>query len=97
MIECKYRASPETKIVSSVTAFQKEIVEKFKNSRIFILKQSERQISGDCVVLFNSESAEKVKAMFFRLQLEDDDNKLFSEYRIMDTETFCHEYLSCAS
>jgi hypothetical protein len=27
LIECKYRASPETKIVSSVTACQKEIVE----------------------------------------------------------------------
>lgn len=94
LIECKYKAWPETKIVSSVESFQKEIVDKFKNSRTFMSKQSERLISRDCVVLLNRDSVEKVRSMFLRLRLEDDSSELFSEYQILDTEAFGSMYLS---
>ena len=95
LIECKYKAYPETKIVSSSAVFNDEIVIKFENAKSFLSTQSGKEISKEFIVLFNCESVEQVKSMFLRLKLEDDSGRLYSEYRILDTKMFQSQYFSC--
>lgn len=92
LVECKYRAHPDTAIVKSVEAFDRAVMRKFRASREFLACQGCRALAEDSVVLFNAESKEKVLSMFLRLQLQDDRRTLRS-FRILDTCGFRDEYM----
>lgn len=87
LVECKYRAIPETGIVKSVRSFQENVSRKFQSSIAFLTGEGARLIVEEKIVLFNSESIDKVLSMFERLKNEDDAEELMS-YRLMDTRTF---------
>ena len=92
LIECKYRAQPETQIVKDVRSFRENVLQKFEETVSFLAEQTTRRIYGRFVVLFNAESLQKVNSMFMRLKLEDDDRRLFANFDILDTKSFCISY-----
>ena len=87
-VECKYKARPDTSIVQSVDDFNNQVAEKFRSTRGIWASQSDKPLRSESVVLFNSDSFEKVLSMFLRLRLEDDERQLFSDFRIMNTAVF---------
>ena len=91
LVECKYRAMPETQIVKSVKAFQNTVARKFDTSQSFYANEGATRFFSDRIVLFNAASKDKVLNMFRRLQLEDTDSPL-RMYKIMDTEGFWATY-----
>jgi len=91
MVECKYRAVPETQIVKSVESFTDSVARKFDAAIAFLKSQGAAAIANDRIVLFNAESKDKVISMFKRLQLQDDATAL-KPYCVMDTEGFWQTY-----
>ena len=87
LVECKYRAMPETQIVKSVKTFQNTVARKFDASQSFYANEGATRFFSDRIVLFNAASKDKVLNMFRRLQLEETDSPL-RIYKIMDTEGF---------
>ncbi len=92
LVECKYRAIPETCIVKTIKAFNSKIVEKFENSSSFLTNFLNKPFSDDRVVLFNHESIDKVLNMFRRLRLEHDEVHQLANYVIVDTAGFLEHY-----
>ena len=93
LVECKYKAMPETSIVKTIDAFNFTVVRKFEASRRFYLHEGAHSFVDDCIVLFNGDSKEKVISMFRRLQLETEGTSL-RQYKIMDTADFWQQYES---
>ena len=93
LVECKYKAMPETSIVKTIEAFNSKVVRKFESSRCFYLHEGAASVNEDCVVLFNGDSKDKVISMFRRLQLETE-GALLRQYKIMDTAEFWNQYES---
>jgi len=91
LVECKYRAVPETQIVKSVESFRFNVARKFEASLSFLVQQGATDFAEDRVVLFNAESKDKVVSMFKRLQLQDDAEEL-KAYCLMDTKDFWKRY-----
>ncbi len=91
LIECKYKAMPETTIVKSIDAFNFSVARKFDASRRFFSKEGANSFVEDYVVLFNADSKDKVVSMFNRLQLETGGASL-RQYKIMDTADFRERY-----
>lgn len=93
LVECKYKASPETSIVKTISAFDYNVGRKFAATTSFLRDEGMSSISSQRIVLFNAGSKDKVLSMFRRLLLEvdDDDNDLKS-YLIMDTMEFHANY-----
>lgn len=93
LVECKYKAMPETSIVKNIEAFNFSVVRKFEASRRFYSHEGAASFIDDCVVLFNGDSKDKVISMFRRLQLETDTGgALLRQYKIMDTADFWNRY-----
>lgn len=93
LVECKYKAMPETSIVKSIDAFNSYVVRKFESSLSFFRTEGASSFSSDRIVIFNAASKDKVISMFRRLQLELNDKSL-SKYKIMDTADFWMQYES---
>jgi len=91
LVECKYKAMPETSIVKSIAAFNHSVVRKFSASHSFLAHEGACRFHDDKIVLFNADSKEKVLSMFLRVCLEDA-GKALREYRIMDTVEFWSTY-----
>ena len=91
LVECKYKAMPETSIVKSIDAFNFYVVRKFESSLSFLRTEGASLFSSDRIVISNSASKDKVISMFRRLQLELNDKSL-SQYKIMDTADFWIQY-----
>ena len=91
LVECKYRAMPETSIVKSVKTFQEKVCRKFDASQSFYAHEGVQTFWDERIVLFNCESKDKVLSMFRRLQLEDSDSSL-RRYLILDTRDFRVKY-----
>ncbi len=91
MVECKYRAFPETSIVKSIEAFTANIVRKFEASQRFFEQEGCTSFCPERIVLFNALSKEKVISMFRRLQLENE-GRLLHHYKIMDTADFWRHF-----
>lgn len=91
LVECKYKATPETSIVKSVAAFDRSVIRKFSASHSFLTHEGACQFHNDKIVLFNADSKEKVLSMFLRVCLEEEGSAL-QEYRIMDTVEFWNTY-----
>lgn len=91
LVECKYRAMPETQIVKTIEAFRYNVSRKFDATISFLSEQGVHGIADVRVVLFNAGSIDKVRNMFNRLRLEDEDSEL-SVYRLMDTCDFGKRY-----
>ncbi len=94
LVECKYKAMPETSIMKSVDSFNRYVARKFEASKRFFLHEGARSLGNDRIVLFNADSKDKVLSMFMRLQLESDGSSL-RQYKIMDTADFWKQYGSC--
>lgn len=92
-VECKYKAMPETSIVKSIDEFNVKVVRKFEASQCFYSNEGATLFFGDCIVLFNADSKDKVISMFRRLQLETEGASL-QQYKIMDTADFWERYKS---
>ncbi len=92
LVECKYRAYPETGLVKNLDAFNSEIVQKFENSSSSLGEFLGLPFSDDRVVLFNHESVDKVLSMFNRLRKENDDVHHLASYVIVDTSEFLNRY-----
>lgn len=88
LVECKYRARPETALFYSAEHFDNQVMEKFRSTQKLWAPQTEKPIRSESIVLFNSASIEKVLSMFYRLRLEDDARKLFSDVHVIGTEDF---------
>ena len=93
LVECKYKAMPETSIVKTIDAFNFSVVRKFESSRRFYMHEGAHSFVDDYVVLFNADSKDKVVSMFRRLQLEAGGASL-QQYKIMDTADFWKRYES---
>lgn len=91
LVECKYRAMPETKIVKTIEAFRYNVSRKFDATISFLSEQGVQRVADVRVVLFNAGSIDKVLNMFNRLRLEDEDSEL-SVYQLMDTCDFGKRY-----
>lgn len=91
LVECKYRAVPETQIVKSIEAFRHSVSRKFDATTSFLTEQGANSIANVRVVLFNAESIDKVLSMFNRLRLEDENSEL-GLYQLMDTRDFGTRY-----
>lgn len=91
LVECKYKAMPETSIVKSVDSFNFSVARKFESSLSFFRTEGASSFSSDRIVIFNAASKDKVISMFRRLQLELNDKSL-SQYKIMDTADFWMQY-----
>ena len=93
LVECKYKAMPETSIVKTIEAFNFSVTRKFEASRCFYRHEGAVSFIDDCIVLFNGDSKDKVISMFRRLQLEPG-GVLLRQYKIMDTTDFWNQYES---
>lgn len=91
LVECKYRAMPETQIVKTIEAFRSNVSRKFDATMSFLTEQGVHGTADVRVVLFNAGSIDKVLNMFNRLRLEDEYSEL-SAYRLMDTNDFGKSY-----
>ena len=91
LVECKYKAMPETSIVKSIDAFNFYVVRKFESSMSFFRTEGANSFFNDRIVIFNAASKDKVISMFRRLQLELNDKSL-NQYKIMDTADFWMQY-----
>ena len=92
LVECKYKALPETRIVKTIEAFDANVMRKFRASREFFSQQGATAFAPDAVVLFNADSIDKVASMFNRLKLENDAEEL-RFYKVMDTAQFDQTFL----
>lgn len=89
LVECKYKALPETSIVKTISAFDYNVGRKFVATESFLRNEGASAISSQRIVLFNAESKDKVMSMFKRLPLEvDGDDSDLKSYLIMDTMEF---------
>ena len=89
LVECKYKALPETSIVKTISAFDYSVGRKFAATESFLRNEGVSSISSQRIVLFNAGSKDKVLSMFMRLQLEvDDDDTDLKSYLIMDSMAF---------
>lgn len=91
LVECKYKALPETSIVKDVETFNSKVARKFEAARRFYEDEGVRIILDECIVLFNGESVDKVLSMYKRLLLEDE-NEVLKRYVITDTHGFRLRY-----
>lgn len=91
LVECKYKAMPETSIVKSVKTFHETVCRKFDASQSFYEHEGVHAFLDERIVLFNGESKDMVVSMFNRLKLEDTDSSL-QRYLIMDTHDFWMKY-----
>ena len=89
LVECKYKAMPETSIVKTISSFNYTVGRKFAATMSFLRGEGVSSISSQRIVLFNTGSKDKVLSMFRRLLLEgdSDENDLMS-YLIMDSMDF---------
>lgn len=90
-VECKFKAMLETSIVKSVKTFHEIVCRKFDAAQSFYEHEGVHAFLDERIVLFNSESKDKVVSMFNRLKLEDADSSL-RRYLIMDTHDFWMKY-----
>lgn len=89
LVECKYKAMPETSIVKTISAFDYNVGRKFAATASFLWDEGATSISSRRIVLFNAGSKDKVLSMFRRLLLEvDDEDTDLKSYLIMDTLEF---------
>lgn len=93
LVECKYKAMPETSIVKSVKTFHETVCRKFEATQSFYAHEGVHAFLDERIVLFNGESKDKVVSMFNRLKLEDADSSL-RRYLIADTYGFWMRYRS---
>ena len=93
LVECKYKALPETSIVKTIKEFESKVVRKFEASELFYRHEGVNSFLPDRIVLFNADSKDKVINMFRRLQLETG-GSLLRRYKIMDTADFWMNYES---
>ena len=93
LVECKYKAMPETSIVKSVKTFRETVCRKFDASQSFYAHEGATSFLDERIVLFNRESKDLVVSMFNRLKLEGPDSSL-RRYQIMDTHDFWIMYAS---
>ena len=91
LVECKYKALPETSIVKSVKVFNSTVARKFDAAQSFYRHEGARQFFDERIVLFNGDSVDKVLSMFRRLQLENEGRPL-RQYVIVDTNGFWSRY-----
>ena len=91
LVECKYKALPETSIVKDIETFNSKVARKFDASQTFYRHEGAHQFYDERIVLFNGDSVDKVLSMFKRLLLEEDDEGL-NRYVITDTQGFHSRY-----
>lgn len=91
LIECKYKALPETSIVKDIETFNSKVARKFDVSQTFYRHEGAHQFYDERIVLFNGDSVDKVLSMFNRLLLEEEDAGL-KQYVITDTHGFRRAY-----
>lgn len=91
LVECKYKALPETSIVKDVETFNSKVARKFDASQTFYQHEGAHQFYDERIVLFDGDSVDKVLSMFNRLLLEKEDKDL-KRYVITGTHGFCRAY-----
>jgi hypothetical protein len=91
LVECKFKAYPETSQVKTPEAFEEKIARKFDASQRF-LTENQCVFNQARLVLFNSESKDNVFRMFQYLKLASETPERYESYHILALDEFAAQW-----